>query len=531
MFTTAPTASGAQPGVAARASLQEAVQAAVAEASALLGTHVLPELDQLRVSSDSDVLELSRAAEQLGRQVDALRTLVASELGRRSGVEQGANGLSTRLGCRNPAELVERLCSVSGATARTRLRLGQHVAPRFSLSGDPLPSDFPAARAAFGAGELGIDALVAITGALAPLTDRCDVAAIAAAEGELVAAATGTAPDGAPPASADDIRMQAKLWALYLDPDGVLPDPDRAMRRRGLTLGRERDGVMPISGALLTEVAAQLQRLMDAHNSPRVAGGGTGPSFAEDGAEGRASDGVGETSALDDPDRDWTGGLREHAPGDNRTRAQRQHDALAAVLGVAARSAESPSIGGAAPTLLVTISASELDRTDGYGLLDAAHLSDDTGADAVAQPIPAAFARQMACSGGIQRLIHDDRGRIIELGGPQRVFTAHQRRAIIARDGGCVIPGCHVPAAWCEIHHVVGHARGGPTHTDNGVLLCWFHHRTLETSGWEVRMRDGTPETRAPNWIEARRPWRPVRPRRYRRGTRDRPGENARRPG
>lgn len=508
MFTTATAPTAAPSGAA--------VREAVAEASALLETLVLRELDGLSLSSDSDVLELGRAAEQLGRQVDALRTLVASELGRRSGVEQGANGLSTRLGCRNPAELVERLCSVSGATARTRLRLGQHVAPRFSLSGDPLPSDFPAARAAFGAGELGIDALVAITGALAPLTDRCGIAAIAAAEGELVAAATGAAPDGAPPAGADEIRMQAKLWALYLDPDGVLPDPDRAMRRRGLTLGRERDGVMPISGALLTDVAAQLQRLMDAQNSPRVADGGAGPSFAESP--------VGETNALDDPDRDWTGELREHAPGDNRTRAQRQHDALAAVLGVAARSADSPSIGGAAPTLLVTISASELDRADGYGLLDAAHLSDDTGADAVARPVPAAFARQIACSGGIQRLVHDDRGRIIELGGPQRVFTAHQRRAIIARDGGCVIPGCHVPAAWCEIHHAIGHARGGPTHTDNGVLLCWFHHRTLETSGWEVRMRDGTPETRAPNWIEARRPWRPVRPRRYRRGTRERPG-------
>lgn len=505
MFTTANAPTAAPSGAA--------VGAAVAEASALLETLVLPELDGLSLASDSDVLEVTRAAEQLGRQADALRTLVAAELGRRSTPEQGANGLSARLGCRNPAELVERLCAVSGATARTRLRVGEHIAPRFSLTGDALPSDFPAARAAFGAGELGIDALVAITGALAPLKDRCELAAIAAAEGELVAAATGTAPDGAPPASADDIRMQAKLWALYLDPDGVLPDPDRTMRRRGLSLGRERDGLTPVSGALLTDVAAQLQRLMDAHNSPRVADGNAGPTFAEAAA-----------NTLGDPDRDGIGRLREHAPDDIRTRAQRQHDALAALLGVAARSVESPSIGGAAPTLLVTISASELGHPDGYGLLDAAHLSDGTGADAVAQPIPATFARQIACSGGIQRLIHDDRGRIIELGGPQRVFTAHQRRAIIARDGGCVIPGCHVPAAWCEIHHVIGHAEGGPTHTDNGVLLCWFHHRTLETSGWEVRMRDGTPETRAPGWVEARRPWRPVPPRRYPRESRARSG-------
>lgn len=517
MFATAPDPTMAPSGVI--------VRDAVARASAQLQTHVLPALEQLPSLSDSDMIELTRASEQLGRQADALRTLVASELDRRSTVEQGANGLSARLGCRNSAELVERLCCVSGATARTRLRVGGHVAARFSLLGEPLPSDFPAARAAFSAGELGIDALIAITGTLAPVKDRCGIEAIAAAEGELVAAATGTSPDGAPPAAADDIRMQAKLWALYLDPDGVLPDPDRAMRRRGLTLGREREGLTPISGALLTDVAAQLQRLMDAHNSPRVADRDGGVAERDGGvAAGPAFVPERTGSTLDDPDRDGIGRLLEHAPGDTRTRAQRQHDALAAVLGVAARSAESPSIGGAAPTLLVTISASELQHSDGYGLLDATHLSDETGADAVARPIPASFARQIACSGGIQRLVHDDRGRIIELGGPQRVFSAHQRRAIIARDGGCVIPGCHVPAAWCEVHHAVGHAQGGPTHTDNGVLLCWFHHRTLETSGWEVRMRDGTPETRAPGWIEARRPWRPVGPRRYQQQSRARPG-------
>ncbi|WP_396643335.1 DUF222 domain-containing protein [Microbacterium sp.] len=426
MFTTAPRDTEASVGTA--------LQAAVAEASALLDAHVLPEREQLSLLRDDEILELTRVAEELGRRADALRTLAAAEVGRRSGPERGSESLSARLGCRNPAELLERLCSVSGATARTRLRLGQHVAPRFGLAGGPLPSDFPAARVAFGAGELGIDALVAITGTLSPLTERCGAEAVAAAEGELVAAATGTAPDGAPPAAADEIRMQAKLWALYLDPDGVLPDPDRTMRRRGLTLGRERDGLTPLSVALTIDVAAQLQRLFDAQISPRTADHGR-PAFAED-----------------------TTGERdgEHARDDSRTRAQRQHDALAAILGVAARAAESPSIGGAAPTLLVTISASELERRDGYGLLDAAHLSDDIGADAVPQPIPATFARQIACSGGIQRLVHDDQGRIIELGGPQRVFTAHQRRAIIARDGGCVIPGCHVPAAWCEIHREHG---------------------------------------------------------------------------
>ena len=104
----------------------------------------------------------------------------------------------------------------------------------------------------------------------------------------------------------------------------------------------------------------------------------------------------------------------------------------------------------------------------------------------------------------------DDTGRIVQLGTLERVFGHHQRRAISLRDGGCVIPGCHVRAEWCEIHHVVEHSRGGPTHTDNGVLLCWHHHRTLETSGWEIRMNQGIPEVRGPSWWDAFRKWRPV---------------------
>jgi hypothetical protein len=103
-------------------------------------------------------------------------------------------------------------------------------------------------------------------------------------------------------------------------------------------------------------------------------------------------------------------------------------------------------------------------------------------------------------------------GRIIELGNLQRIFTSHQRRAIALRDGGCVIPGCTVPATWCEIHHVVEHAQGGHTHTDNGATLCWYHHRSLGTSGWAIRMRDGTPETQAPKWIDQSQRWRKARP-------------------
>ena len=76
-----------------------------------------------------------------------------------------------------------------------------------------------------------------------------------------------------------------------------------------------------------------------------------------------------------------------------------------------------------------------------------------------------------ACTGAIQFYATDPTGKITELGNTQRVFTSHQKRVILARDGGCIIPGCDTPAQWCEVHHVTPHAQGGKTHTDNGVEL------------------------------------------------------------
>ena len=54
----------------------------------------------------------------------------------------------------------------------------------------------------------------------------------------------------------------------------------------------------------------------------------------------------------------------------------------------------------------------------------------------------------VACTGAVQRVSVDERGRILSIGIADRVFAAHQRKAIALRDGRCVIPGCRVPSAW-----------------------------------------------------------------------------------
>ena len=219
----------------------------------------------------------------------------------------------------------------------------------------------------------------------------------------------------------------------------------------------------------MPEVAAQLQMIFDAHSNPAY----HGVRFAEDSpADGEPDDAV--------------------IPRDFRTRPQQQHDALASALSVAASSGLLPTIGGAAPTLIVSVREEDAQRGTGY-----AHAQ---GCD---MPLGMAAALHVGCAGTIQRITSRDDGRIVRIGIEERVFNRHQRRAIALRDGGCIIPGCGIPAGWCEIHHVLEHVNGGPTHTDNGVLLCWFHHRFIDF----VRLED--PD-------EPRRP-RSTRPRLVRR--------------
>ncbi|WP_108250349.1 HNH endonuclease signature motif containing protein [Planctomonas deserti] len=420
--------------------------------------------------NDENLLALTRQIEALGRYADALRVTAAGEIAARSRTEDGPAGLAARKGCRSANELLQRLTQISGATGASRLGLAALTRPDTALSGAAMPAKFDHVRAALETGELGVDAAIALTKNLAPLQDRVHPDALDAAEKELVAAATGTSPDSSVPASADEIRIQASVWRATLDSDGLEPDEAHAMAKRSFRLGPERNGLIPVSGGLLPEAAGRVKRLFDAYLTPTTA-----PAFLTD-EELAAKD------AVKDP----------------RTKDQQRHDILVGVLDAMARSGDTPTVGGAAPTVLVTVRAEDLD-TGGAGY-----------ADGVDSPLSPTTVQQLVCSGGTQKVLIGRNGRILKLGSAERCFTAPQRRAITARDGGCLIPGCSIPAGWCEVHHVIPAADGGPTHPDNGVLLCWFHHRTIDTSGWAIRMRAGAPEVQAPPWLDHTRRWRPA---------------------
>ncbi|WP_189607821.1 HNH endonuclease, partial [Mycetocola manganoxydans] len=94
---------------------------------------------------------------------------------------------------------------------------------------------------------------------------------------------------------------------------------------------------------------------------------------------------------------------------------------------------------------------------------------------------------------------------IAAIGTEKRTFNRTQRAGMIARDGPtCALPNCNIPATACEAHHIEEYHTGGPTHVDNGILLCWFHHHMVDTNIFTITTTTGKPVITAPDWLTHR---------------------------
>lgn len=457
--------------------------------------------------SNADLAELLVACGRMQRRLEGLQVESTVTVVERS-APMHDDRITLAYGCSTPTDLVRMLTLCDTHSARRLVRTARWMRRERSITeGCYLPAKYPQLRDAMVAGDVGVAGLVAAIAPLEQSGPRIMEAELQEADRQLGAFARGIdsvtdsvsdAVNAGPLPTPEELGLLSQALVAYLDQDGAEPEDQRAARKRGLSIGKVREGTVPVRGELLPEVAGQLQLLLDAQLNPRV-------EAPED------ASGVRFVPSDELPDEDL-------ARADERTRTQKQHDAFAAILNVAARSDQMPSLGGAAPTLVISVNAA--DYTSGEGWAQVLN----TGAF-----IPARVAAQTGCAGGIQRVLFDENGRIASIGTSARIFNALQRRAITLRDGGCIIPGCTIPATWCEVHHVREHADGGPTHTDNGVLLCWWHHRNLHLSEWRIRMRDGVPEVRGPRWWDPGQTWRQARGRGSATGGRRRERERDRR--
>jgi hypothetical protein len=98
----------------------------------------------------------------------------------------------------------------------------------------------------------------------------------------------------------------------------------------------------------------------------------------------------------------------------------------------------------------------------------------------------------------VERVVFAGADRVVNLGRSQRFFVGGTRRAVEILQPTCTHRTCDVPAALCDIDHVVDWNDGGPTDHDNGRPRCKVHHTKARQKSKAKRRRGNKGRTRDP---------------------------------
>lgn len=112
--------------------------------------------------------------------------------------------------------------------------------------------------------------------------------------------------------------------------------------------------------------------------------------------------------------------------------------------------------------------------------------SNERGTTHVGATLDAATVRKLACDAGIHRVITGPGSSILDFGHETRLVSENLFLALVARDRHCRWPGCTIRATWCDAHHIIEWADGGPTTDENCALLCHRHHQLSHQPGWKI---------------------------------------------
>jgi hypothetical protein len=234
-------------------------------------------------------------------------------------------------------------------------------------------------------------------------------------------------------ANARDLDRAGRHLLARLDPSGDRSFDPQAEQRRFLDLHGDATGMVVGRFQLTSVEGAALQAALAEHSAPAP---------AEDGSR------------------------------DPRTPRQRRADALVTIveraMGVAVPRR------GERPRVVVHATPGQLAGAARAGAATTEH----------GEALPAWALSRLACDAVLQRVVEDPSLGPLDVGREHRLVTLAQRRALAARDGGCVI--CAAPPDWCDAHHVVAWSHGGPSDLANYALLCPAHHTAVHAGTWEL---------------------------------------------
>jgi hypothetical protein len=361
------------------------------------------------------------------------------------------------------AEFDQRSCCVDDGMVNTRAWLGHHTGVARAVAGGRVRLARRLRRM-----PLMADALQSgsVTEGHARSLGRCltprTLEAFARDEQVLVDQAVGL--------EADDFDRVVTRWLFLNDPDGPHPGSDQpsVLHTSPLLGGRTRvDGELDLEDSV--ELLAELDALYDELWHADQAADDTDPLKQRTHAQRNAAalvEMARRSSATGDRDNDDNGDHHDHH---RPVGARHRRPQLLAVVDLDALAAQ---------------------------LAGHADLEDGT-------PLPQTILQRWLCDSAIGRVVMAGPSVPIDLGHLTYTPSAPQRRALIARDRGCIVPGCKRKARWCDAHHVVPWP-AGPTDLANLVLLCKRHHkhvhagiirleRNEQTKRWTITRPDGTP--------------------------------------
>ncbi|NTY61068.1 HNH endonuclease signature motif containing protein [Mycolicibacterium sphagni] len=356
-------------------------------------------------------------------------------------------------GCPKLPNALADVLRVSPTEARRRIKDAAQLAPRTALTGELLPPVLSETAKAWQAGHLDGEHLEVIQKFFHALPGHVPPVEVELAEKSLAEHAVNLRPD--------QLAKVAIQLSLVLNPDGLFSDKDRALQR-GFTWGRRRaDGMR--EGKLVAD--PELQAEME-------------PWFAKFAAPGMCNPDDETTTVAGEP-------TDEAAARDSRSHAQRQHDALKAL--VRGRLGD-PKLGqhnGLPVTVIATATVQDLQNKTGHAVT----------AGGTLLPIPdlirmASHAyHYLALFDGVNR-------RALWLGRTKRIASADQRIILHAKDRGCTRPGCDAPGYHSVVHHAAQDWKnGGTTDIQDLTLACPPDNELVETGGWDTRIRaDGQTE-------------------------------------
>ncbi|NYE00352.1 hypothetical protein BJY21_001536 [Kineosphaera limosa] len=91
--------------------------------------------------------------------------------------------------------------------------------------------------------------------------------------------------------------------------------------------------------------------------------------------------------------------------------------------------------------------------------------------------------RMLACDAQIIPAVLGTRSELLDLGHAHRLAKPGLVTALELRDKTCTYPGCRIPAAWTDKHHLIHWANGGPTVDWNMACVCRHHHTVIHRHG------------------------------------------------